>query len=78
MIRRGYDRLSISALWEVMRYEYRLVDLVSDDSGYKLNNTLQPYYARLLNHLPQFTGYFELRRMQNPLSPEEIAHYAAI
>ena len=65
LVRKGYERLSISMLWEHMRYETMVGAKVPEEDAYRLNNTLRSRYARLLmEREPVLAGRFETRRLR--------------
>lgn len=59
----GRRRLGIATLFERLRWEWHMTGL-TDEDGYKLNNTYRALYARLLmaEH-PELDGLFETRRL---------------
>ena len=57
----GHKRGSIKQMFEVLRWEY---DLTTTDNKFKLNNNYSAWYARLLmDHVPRFNDFFELRKL---------------
>jgi len=44
--RAGRDRIGVSMLWEVLRWEYAMKTTAGD--GFKLNNSYRSRYARLI------------------------------
>jgi hypothetical protein len=56
---RGFQRYSIKALWEVLRYEYAIQ---TDGQAYKLNNNYTALYARwIMEVTPNMQDFFETR-----------------
>ena len=57
----GHKRGSIKQMFEVLRWEY---DLTTTDNKFKLNNNYTAWYSRLLmDHIPRFNDFFELRKL---------------
>jgi hypothetical protein len=62
--RRGFDRVGIATLFEVLRYE-RDMQGVRDAKGFRLNNNYKAHYARMLMvNNPELDGIFETRNMR--------------
>lgn len=63
----GHDRVGISMLWEIVRWERGLS--CEDGSTFRLNNNYRSRYARLLmaNH-PHLAGFFETRSLTGEAS----------
>lgn len=61
MVQRGYRRIGVKMLFEVLRYRHAMT--TSDPSSeFKLNNNYTSFYARLLMcNEPALDGAFELR-----------------
>jgi hypothetical protein len=54
------QRVGFRMVWEMARWMY--VRSTRDDSGFKLNNNLQAWYAReLMTRFPDLAGVFHLR-----------------
>ena len=53
------ERYGMKALFERLRWISEF-ETVSDD--YKLNNNYTAFYARMLNNMAEFEGFFQLRR----------------
>lgn len=62
-LRRGFTRVGIGMLFEVLRWEYGRV--TSGDEEFRLNNDYRSRYARLLiaRH-PEWAAVFELRALR--------------
>jgi hypothetical protein len=66
LIGRGYERLSIGMLWELIRYD-SMVGAAPGEEPYRLNNSYRSRYARLLmDHEPSIDGKFETRELRAP------------
>ena len=61
VIAAGRARFSAYAIFNRLRWHYAFE---STDRTFKLNNNLQPHYARLwIRDHPKYPGFFTLRRM---------------
>lgn len=61
---RGRDRLGISMLFEVLRWEHA-TETDDPTSDLKLNNGYKPHYARLImEREPDLAGIFETRELR--------------
>lgn len=68
MKRRGFERWSIKAAFEICRWMAALQTVGED---FKLNNDYHALYARkLMAEVPALEGFFELRERQPPSSPK--------
>ena len=60
----GHERISISRLFEVLRWQHSL--RTTDESGFKLNNSYRSRYSRLLMaNEPRLAGKFETRELHS-------------
>jgi hypothetical protein len=59
---RGWKRMGIAALFEVLRWQRG--PKLKDDEGFALNNTLRSMYARAIMLEPGLEGFFEVRKMR--------------
>ena len=63
--RAGGQKLGIATLFEKLRWEWH-TGTIKDEDGYKLNNNLKAYYARLImSDYPELDGLFDLRTMKD-------------
>lgn len=63
MRRRGVQQYGIAGLFEVLRWRETL--RTRDADGFKLNNSLRSFYARLLMEKePELKGFFEVRTLR--------------
>ncbi len=60
---RGYEHYGMKSLFERVRWHLDVE--TSDPDGFKLNNNLTAYYARLLNREPEFRGFFRTRELRS-------------
>jgi len=59
---RGRNRIGISQLFEVLRWEWSMAGLPDGHEFYKLNNNYRSRYARLImEQEPDLAGIFKLR-----------------
>jgi len=55
----GQDHYSVYALFQVLRWRH----IRTTGSDFKLNNNLQPFYARkMMDWYPDLRGFFETRK----------------
>ena len=60
--KKGFERIGIKMLWEVMRWEIKMRTVDPSQDEFKLNNNYHSYYARLIMFQePDLKGIFELR-----------------
>jgi hypothetical protein len=63
---RGYDRLGIGMLFEVLRWR-RMKLTVASQHDFKLNNNYRAYYSRLImQREPDLDGIFNTRELAVP------------
>ena len=59
---RGYNKLSIRVLWDVLRWERMLNPSDPNQDDYKFNDHYTSYYSRLIMHnVGSLNGLFEVR-----------------
>ena len=63
---RGIRRTGIAAIFERLRWLYRLQ---TQGEEYRLNNTFRAYYARMvMERCPDLAGFFEVRSSPGTVS----------
>ena len=67
IIRRGFNRYSVNAIFERIRWE---ADISTDPLSFKISNDYRAWYARkFMAEYPEYAGFFKIRKQTSAEDP---------